>query len=311
MDYARIYREFISDRLAKQPEAPTYFERHHILPRALGGGNESENLIRLTPEDHLFAHLLLAKIHGGHMWAAALLMTGTRARGKVTPTRVLRAAFGLARRGVGDANRGKDGLKGADNGNYNPAVYKWRHLDTGERKTATLHEMWAEHGGNRGMWTSAVTAGSGKPSAMGWAPDDGRRKIRSGKGQIFNFVNRDGRTYTGTQDGFVKLTALSVATASRVVRKESVTACGWRLSSTKDRHHATRKATGSYGNLGMGRVYQVSKSGKTFSGTVSVVAKKLGCTRAQFSAAANQIKAGRVSAYKGWHVQWQEVLFWG
>lgn len=75
MDYARIYREFISDRLAKQPEAPTYFERHHILPRALGGGNESENLIRLTPEDHFFAHLLLARAHGGAMWYALQAMT--------------------------------------------------------------------------------------------------------------------------------------------------------------------------------------------------------------------------------------------
>lgn len=31
MDYARIYREFIADRLQKQPESPEYFERHHIL----------------------------------------------------------------------------------------------------------------------------------------------------------------------------------------------------------------------------------------------------------------------------------------
>lgn len=75
MDYARIYREFISDRMAKQPEAPTYFERHHILPRSLGGGNEPENLIKLTAEDHIHAHILLAKIHGGKMWAAAMFMT--------------------------------------------------------------------------------------------------------------------------------------------------------------------------------------------------------------------------------------------
>lgn len=75
MNYARIYAEFIADRLAKQPEKPAYFEVHHIKPRSLGGGNEPENLIRLTPEDHYFAHLLLAKAHGGSLWYGLVAMT--------------------------------------------------------------------------------------------------------------------------------------------------------------------------------------------------------------------------------------------
>lgn len=69
MDYGRVYREFIADRKSK-PRPEGYTERHHILPRSLGGGNEPENLIDLTAEDHFFAHLLLAKIHGGGMWHA-------------------------------------------------------------------------------------------------------------------------------------------------------------------------------------------------------------------------------------------------
>lgn len=73
MDYSRIYSEFIADRKAK-PEPKGYTERHHILPRSLGGGDEPENLIRLTAEDHIFAHLLLAKAHGGAMWFALTIM---------------------------------------------------------------------------------------------------------------------------------------------------------------------------------------------------------------------------------------------
>lgn len=34
-----------------------------MLPRCLGGGNERENLVRLTPEEHYLAHQLLVKIH--------------------------------------------------------------------------------------------------------------------------------------------------------------------------------------------------------------------------------------------------------
>jgi hypothetical protein len=73
MDYAKIYDKFIADRKSKlKPEG--YTERHHIVPRSLGGGNEPENLIDLTTEDHIFAHLLLAKIHGGKMWYPLVIM---------------------------------------------------------------------------------------------------------------------------------------------------------------------------------------------------------------------------------------------
>lgn len=75
MDYKRIYDEFIADRLNKQPSKPDYFERHHILPKSLGGGNESSNIINLTPGDHYFAHLCLAKIYGGKQWLGVICMT--------------------------------------------------------------------------------------------------------------------------------------------------------------------------------------------------------------------------------------------
>lgn len=74
MNYARIYSEFIADRLTKQPVKPDYFEKHHILPRSLGGGDEPENIVCLTMEDHIHAHILLAKIHGGRLWAALFFM---------------------------------------------------------------------------------------------------------------------------------------------------------------------------------------------------------------------------------------------
>lgn len=77
MDYERIYREFIADRRAREVGLTGYTEKHHILPRSLGGGNEPENLIRLTAGDHFFAHLLLAKAHGGKLWYALnALMAG-------------------------------------------------------------------------------------------------------------------------------------------------------------------------------------------------------------------------------------------
>ena len=40
-------------------------ERHHIVPRSLGGTNEVTNLVYLTPREHFVCHLLLTKFTDG------------------------------------------------------------------------------------------------------------------------------------------------------------------------------------------------------------------------------------------------------
>lgn len=40
-----------------------YKERHHVIPRCLGGDNSPMNLVALTPEEHYLAHQLLVKIY--------------------------------------------------------------------------------------------------------------------------------------------------------------------------------------------------------------------------------------------------------
>lgn len=43
-----------------------YKESHHIIPRCIGGTDEKNNLVDLTPEEHYVAHQLLVKIHKGN-----------------------------------------------------------------------------------------------------------------------------------------------------------------------------------------------------------------------------------------------------
>jgi len=42
-----------------------YYELHHIIPRSIGGSNESINLVYLTAKEHYIAHRLLTKIKVG------------------------------------------------------------------------------------------------------------------------------------------------------------------------------------------------------------------------------------------------------
>jgi hypothetical protein len=81
MDYGRVYEQFIEDRRNKP--VPVKGEQHHILPRCLGGGDEPENIIRLSYADHLFAHVLLARIHGGSLlFAVSLMLHDDKYRGR-------------------------------------------------------------------------------------------------------------------------------------------------------------------------------------------------------------------------------------
>lgn len=59
--YTKIYFRLMSTRKTQSTESPVY-DRHHILPRSLGGSNNSSNLVLLTPREHYVAHRLLTKM---------------------------------------------------------------------------------------------------------------------------------------------------------------------------------------------------------------------------------------------------------
>lgn len=61
------------------------FEKHHILPKSLGGADNKDNLVLLTPREHFIAHLLLTKMYTGiarqKMLFAFRIMSGTPPKG--------------------------------------------------------------------------------------------------------------------------------------------------------------------------------------------------------------------------------------
>lgn len=66
MDYQKIYNTFINR--AKNQESvrlsdKNYYEKHHIIPKCMGGSDDISNIAILTPEEHFLLHLLLVKIY--------------------------------------------------------------------------------------------------------------------------------------------------------------------------------------------------------------------------------------------------------
>jgi hypothetical protein len=51
-----------------------YIEKHHIIPRSLGGSNDKENIVSLSGREHYIAHLLLARFNRCSKTAYALWM---------------------------------------------------------------------------------------------------------------------------------------------------------------------------------------------------------------------------------------------
>lgn len=65
MNYHRIYLQLIE--AAKRRTAPLMFtEKHHILPKSLGGDNTLQNIAILTFREHFIAHYLLTKFTNGN-----------------------------------------------------------------------------------------------------------------------------------------------------------------------------------------------------------------------------------------------------
>lgn len=74
MNYIKIYNKLIERARIRQLEG--YKERHHIIPKCVGGSNEENNLVYLTPKEHFLAHKLLVEIYPNNqkLWYALFLM---------------------------------------------------------------------------------------------------------------------------------------------------------------------------------------------------------------------------------------------
>lgn len=81
MNYIKIYTALIER--ARDRNLDGYTEKHHIIPRCVGGSDHKDNIVKLTAREHFVAHLLLIKIYAGNyrlVKAAAMMCMGQKER---------------------------------------------------------------------------------------------------------------------------------------------------------------------------------------------------------------------------------------
>jgi hypothetical protein len=79
MNYQKIYNQIIERAKIRMLEG--YKERHHIIPKCLGGSNDKENLVELTAREHFICHQLLVEIYPDNKklkYALCLMNIGKR-----------------------------------------------------------------------------------------------------------------------------------------------------------------------------------------------------------------------------------------
>jgi hypothetical protein len=109
MNYIKIYEDLINR--GKDRVMTSYKEKHHIIPRCLGGTDDPENLVFLSPEEHYVAHQLLVKIHNGNhalVKAAAMMI----------PNRPSNKLYGWLRRKFSESQRGHTYQLGEKNSQF-------------------------------------------------------------------------------------------------------------------------------------------------------------------------------------------------
>lgn len=63
--YSKCYFSIINKAKTRSLDASVYVEKHHIVPKSLGGNNDPANLVNLTAREHLLCHRLLVKMTEG------------------------------------------------------------------------------------------------------------------------------------------------------------------------------------------------------------------------------------------------------
>jgi hypothetical protein len=97
MNYHTVYKSLVKKRKS-DPSTSCHAERHHIIPKSIGGDNKHSNIVLLSPREHFIAHLLLVKmqIKGSVEYykmlralsALSFFKTGINGVGRITSSRM-------------------------------------------------------------------------------------------------------------------------------------------------------------------------------------------------------------------------------
>lgn len=294
MDYSRVYRDFISDRRKKEIKlisSGLYYEKHHIIPKSLGGDNKKTNIVCLIPEDHFFAHLLLAKIHGGKMWSPIAFMVGGD-RKNWNPCKS-RREYGWAIRELAKSKKGEGAYQ------FDKNIYELEHRDF--RKWSGKQSEFPSIGINKSLANMLI---KGRIStAKGWyisgnrpelftLADHIRKNHPMKRRELFIFIHKSGETFIGDSEKFRKEKGVSKACTSRLINNKQIQASGWKIKGANIKRKPDPK-----------RTYIIDNGINTIIGTCDEISKILDKSYKSINVGLSRLYRGHISSYLGYRIK--------
>ena len=93
MNYQLIYDNIMTRSIneLRYKSTTQYFERHHIMPKCMGGTNNKSNLVLLTAREHFIAHWLLIRMYSdnrklAHAFWAMCNLKGNSLDNRIVPS---------------------------------------------------------------------------------------------------------------------------------------------------------------------------------------------------------------------------------
>lgn len=245
--YNILIKEHQELKLNRDDNTDLILENHHITPTALGGGNESENLVMLPAQIHWEAHRLLAEIYPTRPMITAffLMCRSMRSKGvEVSGKEYEKARRVFIELGVSEETRAK--LSEAGKGRVFTEKHKSR-LSYAGRGRAMSDETKVKIGNTlRGGTVSKETktkiskALKGNQHLLGHmhTPEALKKMSDASSGSnnpaydhtIYTFKHKDGAIFNGTQYDFRIKYDLNRGSIYDIIYSRYKFTKGWRLA---------------------------------------------------------------------------------
>ena len=171
--YHRWYNKIITNAQQRNLSKDVYVEKHHVIPKCLGGTNLKDNIVSLVAKEHYICHLLLTKFTEGYELKLMQHALGKFIQKNKHQDRIFKAnqyqkireAISLARRGVKHSEETKKKMSEARKG-----VDPWNKGVTGIVHSAESNRKRSETLSGRSLTDEQKCKISqsklGKPSGM-------------------------------------------------------------------------------------------------------------------------------------------------
>lgn len=163
--YSIWYNSIIFNAQQRVNSKETYVERHHIIPRALGGDNQKTNLVDLSPREHFICHWLLTKMTTGCARYKMLYALGCMQRASKFNQRVLSSwQYDICRKAISVARSSRTGIQSTKKGKQygkqaNPCQTpraRWYNNGLTDIKSHRCPEGWCLGRISKKWWTDGV-----------------------------------------------------------------------------------------------------------------------------------------------------------